>query len=63
MLDERRSCPEILQQLMAIRSAAYQASLLLVQDHTLDCLRNPDRSRSSEEIVNDLIGVLAKMPY
>jgi DNA-binding FrmR family transcriptional regulator len=63
MLDQRRSCPEILQQLMAIRSAAYQASLILVQDHARECLSNPDQSMPTEDIVNNVIGVLAKMPY
>ena len=63
MLDQRRSCTEILPQLAAIRSAAYQASLILVQNHALDCLSDPDRSTSTEDIVNDVIGVLAKMPH
>lgn len=63
MLDQRRSCTEILPQLAAIRSAAYQASLILVQNHALDCLSDPDRSMSTEDIVNDVIGVLAKIPH
>jgi len=63
MLDQRRSCTEILPQLAAIRSAAYQASLILVQNHALDCLSDPDCSTSTEDIVNDVIGVLAKMPH
>jgi len=63
MLDEGRSCQEILQQLMAIRSAAHQISLILVQNHALECLRHPDQSMSTEEIVNSVIGVLADMPY
>lgn len=63
MLDQRRSCTEILPQLAAIRSAAYQASLVLVQNHALDCLSDPDLSMSTEDIVNDVIGVVAKMPY
>jgi DNA-binding FrmR family transcriptional regulator len=63
MLDQERSCQEILHQLMAIRSAAHQASLILVRNHALECLRHPDQSMSTEEIVNSVIGVLADMPY
>lgn len=63
MLDEGRDCQDILPQLMAIPSAAYQASLILVQNHALDCLRRPDPSMSTEEIVEGVIGVLTQMPY
>lgn len=63
MLDEDRSCQEILQQLMAIRSAVHQASLILVRNHALECLRHPDESMSTEEIVNSVVGVLANIPY
>ena len=63
MLDEGRNCQEVLQQLTAIRSAAHQASLILVQNHALECLRHPDRSMSTEEIVNSVMGVLARVPY
>jgi DNA-binding FrmR family transcriptional regulator len=63
MLDQGRSCQEILHQLMAIRSAAHQASLILVRNHALDCLRHPDQSLSTEEIVSTIVGVLADMPH
>jgi len=63
MLDQGRSCQEILHQLMAIRSAAHQASLVLVRDHALDCLQHPDQATSAEEIVNTVIGVLAETPH
>jgi len=63
MVDQGRSCQEVLHQLLAIRSAAHQASLILVENHALECLRHPDQSMSTEELVSDLIGVLAKMPY
>jgi DNA-binding FrmR family transcriptional regulator len=62
MLDEGRSCQDILHQLLAIRSAAHQASLVLVQNHALECLRNPDHPAPSQEAVEALVGILAKMP-
>jgi DNA-binding FrmR family transcriptional regulator len=63
MLDQDRSCQDILHQLLAIRSAAHQASLLLVQNHALECLRCPDQYASTEQVVEALVGILAKMPY
>jgi DNA-binding FrmR family transcriptional regulator len=63
MLDQDRSCQDILHQLLAIRSAAHQASLTLVQNHALECLRRPDQSASTEQVVEALVSVLAKMPY
>jgi DNA-binding FrmR family transcriptional regulator len=63
MLDQDRSCQDILHQLLAIRSAAHQAGLTLVQNHALECLRRPDQSASTEQVVEALVSVLAKMPY
>lgn len=63
MLDQDRSCQDILHQLLAIRSAAHQASLMLVQNHALECLHRPDQSAPTEQVVEALVGILAKMPY
>ena len=63
MLDQGRSCQDVLHQLLAIRSAAHQATLVLVQEHALERLRSPDESASSEETVESFVRALAKMPY
>ena len=63
MVDQGRSCQDVLHQLLAIRSAAHRATLVLVQDHALECLRSPDQSASSEETVESFVRALAKMPY
>ena len=63
MLDQGRSCQDILHQLPAIRSAAHRATLLLVQHHALDCLRRADQSAPNEESVESFIRALAGMPY
>jgi DNA-binding FrmR family transcriptional regulator len=63
MLEQDRSCQDVLHQLLAIRSAAHQASLVLVQNHALECLRRSDESASTEQVVEALVGILAKMPY
>ncbi len=64
MIDEDRGCHEILHQLTAIRSAAYQVSLMLARDYAGQCLRGDgdEPARSPEELVDELLGVLTNMP-
>ncbi|MDH7486561.1 MAG: metal-sensitive transcriptional regulator [Anaerolineae bacterium] len=62
MIDEDRDCKSILQQLAAIRSAAHQASLVLVRSYAAQCLSEPTRAESSpDELLNELVGVLARI--
>ncbi|HUW97177.1 MAG TPA: metal-sensitive transcriptional regulator [Anaerolineae bacterium] len=63
MLDQGQSCQDILHQLLAIRSAAHQATLVLVQDHALEYLRRAGQSISTEETVESFVRALASMPY
>jgi len=60
MIDEGRDCRAILQQLAAIRSAANQASLTLARSYATECLTRSDE-RSVNELVDELVGVLAKV--
>ena len=63
MLDEGRSCQDILHQLLAIRSAAHQASVLLVRDHAAECLRRADQASSTEESIDSFIRAVSKIGY
>ena len=60
MLDEDRECQDIVQQLAAIRSAAHQASLLLVRSYAAECLMDGSRV-SAQQAINELVNVLAKV--
>jgi len=62
MVREHRSCREILAQLAAIRAAADQASVLLAQHHALECLRDPQKGLSAEDVVTELASTLVKLP-
>lgn len=42
MLQEERSCPEILQQIVALTSAAEELSVLLIRDHIIARWESPD---------------------
>ena len=59
MVEEGRDCHAILNQLTAVRSAAYQVSLLLVRDYATQCLRESDEA----ETIEDLVKTLSHMPY
>ncbi len=61
MLDEERDCREILQQLAAIRSAAHQASLVVIREHAAACLFSSSESASPQEVLDDLVSVLEKV--
>jgi len=60
MLEEDRECQEIVQQLAAIRSAAHQASLLLVRSYAAECLMDGSRG-AAQQAINELVDVLAKV--
>jgi len=61
MLDEDRDCREIVQQLAAIRSAAHQASLILVRSYASECLMDESRG-TAQQTINELVDVLTKVP-
>ena len=60
MLDEDRDCQEIVQQLAAVRSAAHQASLILVRSYAAECLLDTSRG-SAQQAINELVDVLTKV--
>ena len=59
MVEEGRDCRAILNQLTAVRAAAYQVSVLLVRDYATQCLRDSEESKS----IDDLVQALNHMPY
>lgn len=61
MLDEERDCQDILTQLSAIRGAAYQISLLLVEDYALHCVNNLEDRTSANEAIVKLVNTLGKL--
>ena len=61
MLDEDRECQDILTQLAAIRGAAYQLSLLLVENYAVDCLCNPEAYGLADEAIAQMVKSLGKL--
>ena len=62
MLDDDRDCREILQQLKAAQSAIANATGVFMHTVARDCLLYPapNESRSQEEIVDELLELIAK---
>ena len=59
MVEDGRDCRAILNQLTAVRAAAYQVSVLLVRDYATQCLRDSEESKN----IDDLVQALNQMPY
>ena len=60
MIDEDRACLDILQQMAAIRSATYQASLILVRAYMAGYLAAPAQE-DSDAVLDKLVTLLGKL--
>jgi DNA-binding FrmR family transcriptional regulator len=60
MVEEDRDCPDILQQIAAIRSAMHQASVLVARSYAARCLEEgaPD---DRGDLIDTLIATLSKL--
>jgi CsoR family transcriptional regulator, copper-sensing transcriptional repressor len=64
MIAEDRDCQEVVQQLIAIRSAVQAASLNYMQNAASECLLNPnqqDDPQTQQRTMADLIKLLGKL--
>jgi DNA-binding FrmR family transcriptional regulator len=59
MIDEGRDCPEILQQMTAVRSAVHQASLVLARAYVSECLKGSCEA-DTEALLDRVINTLMK---
>ena len=64
MVSDERDCNEILQQLVAVRSAVQSATTLFLQEYASSCLLDPDTNTAEgrEAFVENLVSLLGKMP-
>ncbi len=61
MLEEERGCEEVLTQLAAIRGAAHQISLLLVENYAKECLMHPTEAESADKAIAKMVNILGKL--
>lgn len=60
MINDSRYCVDILQQIMAARSALNQVGLIILESHTKSCVVNAIQQDRAEETIGELITVLSK---
>ena len=58
MIEEDRDCKDILQQLAAVRSAAHQATVMLVRNYAAQCVMSDG---SPEEIADALAMAVSRL--
>ena len=61
MLEENRDCPDVLQQLSAVRSALHNASLIFARSYALQCMDSPTEDMTGEQLIDQLMAVLSKV--
>ena len=62
MLQQERSCVDILDQLKSIRSAAYGACLILMRKHAVECFRDADEKPNTEAI-DEMMSLFLRLPH
>jgi DNA-binding FrmR family transcriptional regulator len=60
MIEDDRYCPDIIQQLIAVTSAAREVSMLLLEDHVNGCVSDAIRSGEGEGVIQELIDVVRR---
>ena len=60
MIHDGRYCVEVLQQVMAARSALNQAALIILESHTRSCVVSAIKEDRADETIGELMNVLSK---
>ena len=60
MVHDSRYCVDILQQVIAARSALSQVALIILESHTKSCVVNAIRDDRADESISELMKVLSK---
>ncbi len=63
MIEEGRDCQDILTQLAAIRGAAHQISVMVIQEYAVNCLNDPEQYGSPDEAIARLVRTLGQLPH
>lgn len=58
MVEERRDCAEIIQQLSSIRAATHSATLFLLKHHAKECSARAAKEPGSAKPIEDLIELM-----
>ncbi len=61
MVEEGRYCVDILQQISAARAALNKVALLILESHTKSCVVTAIQENRTEDTVEELIEIIAKL--
>ncbi|MFB5662501.1 metal-sensitive transcriptional regulator [Alteribacillus sp. HJP-4] len=61
MIEEDKYCVDILYQISAVESAMKKVSLMLMEDHTKNCLVRAIKNGNQEDTINELMDVIKRM--
>lgn len=60
MIEEDRYCVDVLQQLTALRAAADEVAMQLLEHHVAGCVTNAVRDERGDEAIDELMTILRK---
>ncbi|MDR1993569.1 MAG: metal-sensitive transcriptional regulator [Nitrososphaerota archaeon] len=61
MVEENKTCPEILLQVIAIRAALNKTARIILEDHLETCLKQAATSGETEQTLEELKEALSKL--
>jgi DNA-binding FrmR family transcriptional regulator len=61
MIEERRYCVDISNQIIAAQSLLKKANLLILKQHLSHCVKDAVLSDNGEEKIDEIIGLLSKI--
>ena len=61
MVEEDKTCPEILLQFAAVRAALNKASRIVLEDHIETCMKEAAESGKTEQYIEELKEALSKL--
>ena len=61
MVEEGRYCVDVLQQISAARAALNKVALLILESHTKSCVVTAIQENRTEDTVEELIEIIAKL--
>jgi DNA-binding FrmR family transcriptional regulator len=61
MVEDGRSCQDVMDQMTALRSATHALSLQLLEEFALHCLRNASDFPTYEQAVTEMVRVLSRL--
>jgi DNA-binding FrmR family transcriptional regulator len=60
MIGEEKRCTDILIQIAAIRAAINKVGVIVLENHTRECLKTAIQENKEDDVIEELIHIMAK---